>query len=342
MDLTPVTRAALTSGEVTVDEPRRRLYGIRTATAQMKALSREVRLSGALAWDLRRQRDVPVRAAGVVEGLRVAVGSTVRKGDALFSLRSPELVAAQQDLLATAGTPGHESARRRLLALGLGTSQVDALESGGRVLESLPVLAPGAGVITALDVVEGSPVQPGSAPARIADAGSVWLEASVGEADAAALKPGTAMEVSLPSLPGRPFRGIVQGAVATETAASRVRVSVENADGALRPGQVASAKATVSLGTAVVVPADAVVYSGTRRVVFVDGGDERLVPRDVTPGVRTGDEIAIAGGLLPGERVVVGGNFLVAADSRLRSPGAWAEGIGDSAPAGTTSAGTEP
>jgi Cu(I)/Ag(I) efflux system membrane fusion protein len=111
----------------------------------------------------------------------------------------------------------------------------------------------------------------------------------------------------------------------------RFRVEVPNAEGLLRPGLVAVAVVKIESAASVIVPADAVIYAGARRIVFVDTGDGRLERREVTIAARDDDEVSIQSGVVAGELVVRDGNFLVAADSRLRTPAAWGPGT-ESAP----------
>ncbi len=312
MDLVKVTGV---SEAVMVDADQRERFGIHTVAAVEKSLTRTVRFAGTVGWDLRRQRDVAVRTTGNVEGLRVTVGSAVRAGDALFSLRSPELTAAQNDLFAG---PAPDSARARLLSLGLTATQVAGIVARGAPMTAVPVLAPVSGVVTQLDVVEGSPVGPGAAVARIADAGAVWIEANASGSDAAVLADGVAATVSVE---GRAALAGVIHPLASGDAVARVRVDVPDAGG-LRPGAVAVVEAPVTSAPGVVVPVDAVVFAGTRQVVFVDDGTS-LVPREVELGARAGDEIVVLSGVNAGDLVVAEGAFLVAADSRLRAPSAW-------------------
>lgn len=324
MDLVPVSAAQAASGEVVVDEAGRKTYGIRLTVASVAPLVKTLRFAGTVGWDLSRQRDVAVRASGTVEGLRVAVGSSVRKGDALFGLRSPELSAAQADLLANpAGGPDATSARARLAYLGLSERQIDGILSSGKALAVVPFLAPSAGLVREVTAIEGSSVAAGASPIRLASVDRVWVEASLSEADAAVLTTGAKGRVSVGALPGRSFEGTVLPLPSGDGVA-RVRVIVENADGALRLGALATVEVDANLGAAVLVPSDAVVYTGTRHVVFVDAGEGRLAPRKVSVGARTADQVAIVDGLAAGESVVSDGVFLVAADSRLRAPSAWA------------------
>lgn len=320
MDLVPVRPDA--SGSVVVDATRRASWGIRTVPAEGRPLVRHVRLAGPIGWDLRRQRDVVVRVPGVVSDLRVAIGTPVRAGDALFSLRSPELVAAQADFL---GVPaeGRASAASRLLSLGLTQSQIDGIAAAGEPLAAVPILAPAAGLVTEVSVVHGSPVEAWTAPVRLADADRVWVEASSAEAEAALVGAGASAIVTVDALPGRFFEGAVTPIPSLDAAVQRFRVEIANAGGVLRPGLVAVAEVRLETPAAVVVPADAVIYAGSRRVVFVDVGGGRLERREVSVAARDDDEVSLQSGVAVGEQVVRDGNFLVAADSRLHSPAAW-------------------
>jgi Cu(I)/Ag(I) efflux system membrane fusion protein len=320
MDLVAVIPDA--SGSVTIDQTRRDAWGIRTVVAENRPLARQVRLAGPVGWDLRRQRDVVVKATGTVSDLRVSVGTPVRAGDSLFWLRSPELFAAQNDYL---GVPpeGRTSAAARLISLGLTQGQVDGIAKTGTALAAVPILAPAAGVVTDVNVVNGSPLEGWTAPVRIADADRVWVEASSAEFAAALVGAGAEAVVTVDALPGRTFHGVVTPIPSLDAAVQRFRVEIPNADGVLRPGLVAVAEVKIQTAPTIVVPADAVIYAGFRRVVFVDVGDNKLERREVTIAARTGEEVGLQSGVLAGERVVRDGNFLVAADSRLRTPAAW-------------------
>lgn len=320
MDLVPVIPDA--SGSVSIDQTRRDAWGIRTVPAERRPLIRRVRLAGPVGWDLRRQHDVVVRAIGTVTDLRVSEGTTVRAGESLFSLRSPELLAAQQDFL---GVPsdGRASAAARLVSLGLTQGQVDAVAVRGAPLAAIPILAPISGVVTDVSVVNGSALQGWAAPVRLADADRVWVEASSAESEAALIGAGAEGVVTIDALPGRSFHGVVMPIPAGDAAIQRFRVEIPDADGSLRPGLVAIVEVTLETPATVVVPADAVIYAGARRVVFVDVGGGKLERRDVTIAARDGEEISLQSGVSEGEMVVRDGNFLVAADSRLRTPGAW-------------------
>ena len=108
-----------------------------------------------------------------------------------------------------------------------------------------------------------------------------------------------------------------------ETRTGRVRIIVPNADGALRAGMLANVEvetpAGAAAGPALVVPSSAVLDSGTRQVVLVERGEGRFEPRQVRVGAQGDGTAQILDGLKAGERVVVGANFLIDAESNLRA-----------------------
>jgi Cu(I)/Ag(I) efflux system membrane fusion protein len=98
-----------------------------------------------------------------------------------------------------------------------------------------------------------------------------------------------------------------------------VRTELDNPEGLLLPNMYVDVSISADLGEALTVPNEAVIVTGTRRLVFVDRGDSRLVPQEVEVGRRGGDWVEIRSGLVAGDKVVSSGAFLIAAESRLRA-----------------------
>lgn len=333
MDLTPVTKSELTTGAVRVDVTRRERFGIELAPAAIRRMGASLRVPAVIAWDPDRVRDVPVRVAGFVEDLVAgAQGEQVRAGQVLFTLYSPDLVATQADLLraaaqADAGASGaearREAARHRLVRWGLTEAQVDGVLSTRQPLERVPVLAPIGGWVIDRTVVAGGVVSPGQTVFRIGDLREVWLEASVPEEHLADLSVGQPATVQVAGL-AEPRTGrlaLIRPDVDPATRTARVRVTLPNADGRLRPDQWATVEIDVAGGEHLAVPESAVIYTGPRRLVFVDTGGDLLSPREIEIGMESDGFVEVRAGLVAGEQVVVAGNFLVAADSRLKQGG---------------------
>jgi Cu(I)/Ag(I) efflux system membrane fusion protein len=172
------------------------------------------------------------------------------------------------------------------------------------------------------NIVEGGAIEPAARLFRIAPLDHVWVDAELQESEFPAVAVGQDAVVSLPFMPGIKLDAHVayiypylQG----ETRTARVRLQLSNPGLVLRPDMYANVEVKVDRGERLLVPDSAVIYAGKRRVVFVDLGDGRLEPRDVELGLGNGDVHEVVSGLTPGEQVVVSGNFLVAAESRLKS-----------------------
>lgn len=328
MDLTPVTRQSLASGVVIVDPVRRQKLGVTTASVERRPMRVPIHAVGTVTYDQGTLANVTVRAQGWVEEVYVdEVGRRVVRGERLFSLTSPELYAAQEELLQVrrskwADEGMERAARQRLRLWGLTEAQVDEVVAQGESRHAVDILSPASGFVLEKDVVAGDQVMPGHKLYLIASLDRVWVEAEVYEADLPRVYAGQAVTVRLPYAPDRTFEGKVSRVVPFLTGATRtarVRVELPNEDLALKPNMFAQIELHGDAEERLVVLREAVIYTGTRRLVFVDQGEGRLQPREVRLGLRGEHEVEILSGLTAGEVVVTSGNFLIAAESRLRS-----------------------
>jgi Cu(I)/Ag(I) efflux system membrane fusion protein len=343
MDLTPVKQEDSDSGTIVVDEVRRQQIGVRTAAVEWRNVSRQIRAVGQVKVDETLLSDVNLRMSGWVHRLHVAeTGQRVKRGQVLFTLYSPELYAAEREYLTTLkrdrearSDQSSELARaseQRLRLLGMSQAQIRELARRGEAWENVPVLAPSTGYVIDKDVVEGGRIEAGARVYRIADLSRLWVDAEVYESDLAQVKKGQPVSVQLPYVPGQRFKGRVDYVYPTldgVTRTGRVRVALDNPDLALRPDMYADVELAVDLGERLVIPNSGVIYTGPRRLVFVDLGEGKLRPQEIQVGVRAGDYVEVTQGLEPGDIVVTSGNFLIAAESRIQSAaGYWGGGHG--------------
>lgn len=330
MDLVPITKGDLHSGVVTVDEVRRQKLGVKIESVHERPFTVTVRTVGEVKYDERSLTDVNLQVGGWIRGLKVdTTGQPVKRGQVLFSLYSPELLTAQQEYLVAlrsangdARQPLLAAARQRLNRWGVDDAQLAELARTGVALETLPIRAPSSGVVIEKDVVEGASVTAGQRLFRIGAVDRVWVEAQVFEAELPFITTGTRVEVSLPFVPGQVFEGqvaYVYPALQGATRTGQLRIELENRAGLLKPQMYADVTFKVDRGVKVTVPTSAIIYTGPRRLVFVDLGGGRLRPREVKLGLRGDEGYEVVSGLTAGERVVTSGNFLIAAESRLRS-----------------------
>lgn len=320
-------------GEVHLSPERMRQIGIRSAPVGRAPFDRVVRAVGRVAWDESALVDVALKVRGWVEKLGVdAVGVRVERGQPLLWIYSPELFAAQQEYLSALRSQRESGGQRsdvivraahtRLRLWDLSAAEIDAIARRGTPAEALAIRSPASGVVIEKDVSLGAAIEPGRRIFRIAPLDRVWVEAELQEDELEGVAPGAAAVVTLPSLPGRRLEAkvaFVYPYLEPATRSARVRFLLGNADFALRPDMYADVELRVPRGERLLVPASAVLYAGPRRLVFVDLGAGRLQPREVTIGAGNGESYEVLAGLAAGDRVVVSGNFLVAAESRLRS-----------------------
>lgn len=331
MELAPITFEETESGVVRVDVERRRRIGVRTAAVARAPLATSIRAVGRLTYDETRLKDVTLKVKGWIAKLRVnATGQPVRRGETLFTLYSPELYAAQQEYLLAldsqraGGGSSYlvEAADKKLRLWDVSPSVIAELARRGKPLEELPIPAPASGYIIEKHVVEGAAVEPGQRLYRIASLDKVWVEAQIYETDLGAVKKGQEARVTLPYRAGEPMKGTVAFVYPYLDPASRtgrVRIELANAELAFKPDMYANVELRADLGPRLQIPIDAVVYTGPRRLVFVDLGEGRLRPQEVTLGARSGDAVEVLTGLREGDQVVTAANFLIAAESRIRS-----------------------
>ncbi len=318
-------------GEVHVDAARRQALGIRVAPLKARELSMRVRSAGRVAWDETRTRDVTFKFGGYIRSLAADfTGRTVREGEVLFTVYSPELLAAQQEYLEALGAAAKDpaardlaaAAKRRLELWDVPAAQIEGIARENRTRDVLPVVAPVTGVVIEKRVVNGSPFNPGEVLFRIAPLDPIWVMASVYQMDLPLVKLGAPVTISNPYLDGGSRAGhvaFVDPMLAAETRTSSVRIEVPNPRGDLKPGMFVDVNLEARLGLKLAVPESAVLPTGERHIVFVDLGGGRLAPREVKLGTRAGEWYEVLGGLAAGERVVVSGNFLISSEAKLKT-----------------------
>lgn len=338
MTLSPVSRASQQSGEVHVDDAARKAIGLRTGKVVLAPLQVAVRALGTVSADESKLVDVTLRVKGYVQDLKVAeTGQPVRKGQLLFTLYSPEVFAAEQEYLLALHSSSADTrsgvaaaAEQKLRLWDVSPSVISAIARSGKPLENVPFYSPASGFVLQKDVVQGAAVEPGQRLYRIAPLDEVWVDAEVFEGDLPHVQVGQPATVTLPYLPGKTFTGSVAYVYPTLQGATRtghVRVVLQNPGLLLKPEMYANVTIEHDEGARLQVPASAVIYTGPRRIVFVDAGGGRLVPHEVTLGARGTDSYEVLSGLKDGDTVVTSGNFLVAAESRLESAaGVWEGG----------------
>lgn len=335
MDLVPVyegEEGAVSAVEgysnVKLTTQRQQLIGVQTGTAETRSIGRTVRAVGRVAVDETRLHTVTTKFDGYIERLYVDyTGKEVRRGQPLFAVYSPELLATQQEyLLALRASKQSplllESARRRLQLWDVSDREIAELERTGATRKSLTIPSPTSGVVLTKRAIQGVRVVPGEPLFEIANLERVWVLADVYESELAFVGIGTPATVTLSYLPGRTFTGnvtFVTPTVDPMTRTAKVRIEVDNRDGALKPDMFADVVIAEPQREVTVVPESAVLATGKRSVLFVVHEDGTLEPREVETGVKNDRWVEVRSGVEAGETVATQANFLIDSESRLRA-----------------------
>jgi RND family efflux transporter MFP subunit len=348
MDFIPVYEADVAGGgsgvagraTVTLTPERRSLLGVRSEEVRVARIEKTVRAVGLVTTDERRTAHIHAKFEGYVERLYVDfTGMSVKKGDPLLSIYSPELVATQQEYLLAlkaqrqlaqsqvpavvqGGTDLLEAAKERLRLWDISATDIAEIERSGTVRRDLDLHAEVNGFVVVKNVVQGMRIMPTDTLFEIADLSRVWVMADVYDSDISAVRLGSMADITVSSLPGRHWGGAVtfiSPTVDEKTRTIKVRIEVENQSGALKPDMYGDVLLKTDSGTGLVVPDSAVIDTGERTLVFLDRPDGSIEPRQVQLGLRLADGYQVLSGVAKGDRVVTAANFLLDSESSLKA-----------------------
>lgn len=327
MDLIPRYADEAAGGGVRVSPAMTQNLGIRLAAVEMRDLAPSLRVVGRVELDERLIAEVQTRTPGFVQSLTMrAVGEPVAQGSRVASVYAPELLAAQHEYMAvlamprSVGTPAlRQAARNRLSLLGLPEGMIRRLERGGEPLRNYPVVAPASGVVTQIGVRPGAQVTPGQSIVTIAGVSRVLVVAQVPETMLGEVRVGLPVQVSFPAYAGevRPGRvDYIYPQLNTDARTARLRITLANPGGRLREGMFANVTIQGTGGMAPVVPSEAVIDTGRRKVVIVRRNGA-FMPAEVQTGREVGEWTQILSGVQRGDQVVASGQFLIDSEASL-------------------------
>lgn len=330
--------APLSPVQLTAEQMRN--IGMTTGTAEYKDLSDDLRATGSVAINDSLLSYVQVRFSGSIH--KVFANATyryVRKGDPLFTIYSPELVATQQEYLlandnqralssssireVAAGAKSLSvAAEHRLAQWDIPASEIAELKRTGKVVTDLTIQSPASGYITERNALPNMYAEPGTRLYTIADLSRVWVNAQVYQCDVGRLKPGDQSLVTVDAYPQKTFRGRVEEVlpqVDPTTRTVQVRLSIDNPDLSLKPGMFVNVNLKSMLGRRLVVPASSVLQTGLKQVVFLDKGNGRIEPKEVVLGPQIDGNFVILKGLEAHQPIVTSANFLIDSESQMQA-----------------------
>jgi RND family efflux transporter MFP subunit len=317
---------------------RMQSIGVKVGTVESKVMSDEIRSYGNVQPNERRFAYVQTRFAGWIRKIYAdATGDFIAKGQPLFTIYSPDLVASEREYLlakksaaalqqsAVSGVADGAAslitaAKARLQQFDISESEIAKLDETGEPITDLTVNSPVAGYITEKNALPNMNVQPDTKLYTIADLSVVWVLAQIFQNDAGKIKPGDPAEVTLDAYPGQVFRGRVdyllpQLDMATRTLSARL--VFPNPGLKLRPGMYVNVSLKLPLGQRLIVPDSAVFHSGTKNLIFTYAGEGNIEPHEVELGPHVGDQFVISKGVKAGDQIVTSANFLIDSEAQL-------------------------
>jgi RND family efflux transporter MFP subunit len=319
---------------------RMQSIGIVLGKVESKPVNSELRFYGNVQVDERRQAYVQTRFAGWIRKVYAdATGNFIGKGQPLFTIYSPDLVATEQEYLlakknseslqqstvngvASGASSLFSAAKERLLQWEVSPGEIEKLDQGGKAITDLTIYSPVSGYITDKKALPNMYVQPETMLYTVANLSDVWVLAQVFQSDAGKIKPGDIAEVTVDAYPGRVFNGRVEYILPQldmNTRTLPVRLVFPNPGLKLRPGMYTNVRVRLPLGRQLVVPASAAFHSGTRNLVFVYKGEGNIEPREVEFGPQIGDQIVVSKGVKAEEQIVTSANFLIDSEAQLQA-----------------------
>ncbi|PYY05694.1 MAG: efflux RND transporter periplasmic adaptor subunit [Acidobacteria bacterium] len=319
---------------------RMQSIGIVLGKVESKSVNSELRCYGNVQVDERRQAYVQTRFAGWIRKVYAdATGNFIGKGQPLFTIYSPDLVATEQEYLlakknseslqqstvtgvASGASSLFNAAKERLLQWEVSPGEIEKLDEGGKPITDLTIYSPVSGYITDKKALPNMYVQPETMLYTVADLSDVWVLAQVFQSDAGKIKPGDVADVTVDAYPGRVFSRRVEYILPQldiNTRTLPVRLVFPNPGLKLRPGMYTNVRVKLPMGRQLVVPASAAFHSGTRNLIFVYQGEGNIEPREVEFGPQVGDEIVVSKGLKAEEQIVTSANFLIDSEAQLQA-----------------------
>jgi len=314
--------------------------GVRTDIVMKIPLSKTIRTTGNVDYNEKKIAYVNTKIGGWIEQLHADyTGKLINKGSPLLELYSPELVSTQEEYLralkfsekmksssfteiAEGAHSLLESAKLRLQYWDITDKQIQNLEKTGKVKKTLTIHSPEKGFIIHKNAVQGVRVNPGENLFKIADLSTIWIYADIYEYELPWIKTGQKAEISLSYKPGKTYEGTITYIypyLENKTRTAKIRIEIENPGYILKPDMYVEVKITSGDERySLVIPSEAVIYSGKRKIAIVDLGKGKFLPKEIITGIETDSQIEVLKGLEEGEHVVTSSNFLIDSESRLK------------------------
>lgn len=329
----------------TVEIPfdKQQMIGVKTVEVTEHELKKVIRTVGRIEYDERRLATVNMKFEGWIEKLHADYsGKYVKKGTPLAEIYSPELLATQQEFINAIKWAGQnsgaengsmkgmlnndarslvEAARQRLKFWDISDEQIKKIEESGKPVRTMTLYSPVSGYVVQKMAFQGMRAMPGEKLFDIADLGTVWIVADIYENELPLVKQGQRAMISLSYFPGKAINAVIDYVypeLSAETRTAKVRFTVANPGLQLKPQMFTNVEITIPVGKKLAIPAEAVLETGMRQIVYVDKGDGYFEPREVKTGVKVEGMLEVLGGLNTGDKVASSAIFLIDSEAQLK------------------------
>ncbi len=316
-------------GMISLTTDKQILANVSTIKIKRENLKKELTAYSYLDFVEQNRKTIPAKFNGRIEKLFVdKTGEYIKKGQPLFEIYSPDLVQAQNEFLIALSSNKNENnslldaSKKKLELFGLTDNQIDELKKSGEIKLTLTYYSPVSGTVIEKKVQEGMYVNVGTVIYEAAELSTLWNIAEVNETDLATIKLGSKVKLKLKAYPGEVFTGkvtFIYPVINSQTRTVKIRSEFSSQNNKLKPQMYGETVFLDDAGTGLLVPADAVIFSGNKNVVWVKTVDGMFEGRSVELGQKFGDKYQIISGLNEGDEVAASGGFLIDSESQLKT-----------------------
>ncbi|RPI66069.1 MAG: efflux RND transporter periplasmic adaptor subunit [Ignavibacteriales bacterium] len=313
------------------------LANVSVSEVKSEKLSKEITSYSYVDFAEQNRVIIAAKFNGRIEKMYVdRTGDYVKKGDALFEIYSPDIIQAQNDYLiaskgfaniniSESGSNNNsiiEAAKQKLLYMGITQGQVEEIEKSGKVNHSITYYSPASGTVIEKKVQEGIYVNEGSIIYDIADLTELWIISEIFADDLGFIKKDSKIKFRMQTYPDKEFFGrvdLIYPVINPETRTIKIRSVLPNRDALLKPNMYGNAVFTADIPEGITIPAEAVILTGERSIVWVEKEKGKFEMREIKTGYKINGKYQVLSGLREGERIVSEGTYLIDSESQLRS-----------------------
>tara|TARA_R110002072_G_scaffold64203_2_gene159168 strand:+ start:6212 stop:7600 length:1389 start_codon:yes stop_codon:yes gene_type:complete len=295
-------------------------------------MTKKIRLLGSVLQSEEKESNIPARIGGRVEKVYVkSTGSMVKVGDPVIDLYSPKLITAGEEYLLARKSYAKSKTKEfkdmlnqsieRLKLWGIKNFQFENWYKKGKIPRQITIYSNATGIVRSRNATVGKYFKEGQNFFELSDLADVWVEMDVYEHDSSLIKIGQKVDLEFTAIPGEKLVGeidFVNPVLDRKSRTLKVRATIENASGKLKPGMIANAVLNLDIeGMPLVVPRTAIIDTGKRKVVWVKVSGKTFQAKIVHAGYESEGYVEIKHGLMEGEEVVIEGSFLLDAQAQL-------------------------